>query len=81
MTGKPEIDDCRSGATLTDIAFRRLHAMTIKTVFAAAVLALVPALSQAACTGESHADQQAMTCADGTQWDAETATCLPVINS
>ncbi len=55
--------------------------MTIKTVFAAAVLALVPALSQAACTGESHADQQAMTCADGTQWDAETATCLPVINS
>jgi hypothetical protein len=55
--------------------------MSIKTVLTAAVLAVLPGLSFAMCAGESHADQQAMTCAEGAQWDAETATCVPVTNS
>jgi hypothetical protein len=55
--------------------------MSLKTVLSAALLAILPGLSFAMCTGDSHADQQAMTCAEGTQWDVETGTCVPVINS
>jgi hypothetical protein len=55
--------------------------MSIKTMLFAAVMAVLPGLSFAMCTGDSHASQEAMTCADGTQWDAETATCVPVTSS
>ena len=50
----------------------------IKTLLAAAALALVPALGFAACSGSSH---QAMSCAEGTVWDAESGTCVSQISS
>jgi hypothetical protein len=33
------------------------------------------------CGGEARHDQQAMTCAEGTQWDAASGTCTPVTTS
>jgi hypothetical protein len=60
---------------------RSLSPVSIKTVLSAAVLAMLPGLSFAMCGGEARSDQQAMTCSEGTQWDTETATCVPVINS
>ena len=54
--------------------------MTIKTLLSAALLALLPGLSFAMCGSEARQDE-AMTCAEGTQWDAETATCTPVTTS
>lgn len=44
----------------------------IKTLLAAAALAIVPALGFAACSG-SH---QAMSCADGMVWDPERGSCV-----
>ncbi len=55
--------------------------MSIKIILSAAVLAVLPGLSFAMCSGDSHSNQEAMSCADGTQWDAETATCVPVTSS
>ncbi|WGW03249.1 chitin-binding domain-containing protein [Tropicibacter oceani] len=49
--------------------------MTIKTLIAAAALAVVPALGFAACSGHS---EQAMTCAEGSAYDADTGTCKVV---
>lgn len=45
----------------------------IKTLLAAAALAIVPALSFAACSGHS---EQAMSCGEGMVWDNETGTCV-----
>lgn len=47
----------------------------IRTIFAAAMLALMPALASAACGGH---ERQAMTCTDGTIYDAATDTCKVV---
>lgn len=44
----------------------------IKTLLAAAALAALPALSFAACSS-TH---QAMSCSDGTVWDAASQTCV-----
>jgi hypothetical protein len=55
--------------------------MTVKTLLSAAVLAVLPGLTFAMCAGEARHDEQAMTCAEGTQWDAQTATCIPVTTS
>jgi hypothetical protein len=55
--------------------------MQIRTILVAAILAVLPGLSFATCMGASHGDQAAITCAEGTQWDAETATCIPVSSS
>lgn len=55
--------------------------MTVKTFLAAAVLAVLPGLTFAACTGAASHDQQAMSCAEGTQWDAQSATCVPITSS
>jgi hypothetical protein len=55
--------------------------MNVKTLLAAAALAILPGLSFAMCSGDKAMDQQAMSCAEGTQWDAQTATCIPVTTS
>jgi hypothetical protein len=55
--------------------------MNVKTLLSAAVLAILPGLTFAMCSGEAKLDQQAMSCAEGTQWDAQTATCTPVTTS
>lgn len=44
------------------------------TVF---VLALLPGLAAAECGHE----RQAMSCVEGTQFDAETGTCVPITTS
>jgi hypothetical protein len=44
----------------------------IRTVFAALVLALAPALASAECSSQH---QQAMSCADGMIWDKESKSC------
>lgn len=55
--------------------------MTLKTTLAAAVLVLAPGLALAqGCSGYGHAmEQQAMSCMEGTQWNVETGTCVPVV--
>ena len=47
----------------------------MKTAFAAAALALLPALASAAGCG--HETTAQMSCAEGQTWDAETRTCVP----
>lgn len=56
--------------------------MTLRTLVAAAALAVSPVLAGAQCAGDhAKADQQAMSCLPGTAWDAETGLCLPVASS
>ena len=55
--------------------------MHLKTLVAAATLALLPGLSFAQCSQKDHVDQQAMSCFPGTQWDQTTATCVPTASS
>jgi hypothetical protein len=55
--------------------------MYLKTLIAAATLAVLPGLSFAQCSQADKVDQQAMSCIPGTQWDATTSTCQPVANS
>lgn len=45
-----------------------------KTILTAAILALAPLGAAAACWDRDIA----MTCADGTTYDAETRSCVPV---
>jgi Chitin binding Peritrophin-A domain len=46
--------------------------MTFKTMLIALALTVLPAVSYAACAGHSNLAQS---CAPGSVWDAETATC------
>jgi hypothetical protein len=52
--------------------------MTFKTLAAAVALTFIPALSFA---GGCSFDQQAMSCAEGSVFDAESGTCVPVVSS
>lgn len=49
----------------------------MKTFLAAATLAILPLGAFAQCAGHGAA-QEAMSCAAGTQWDAETRTCVTI---
>ena len=49
--------------------------MTLKAILAAAALTIAPITALAECTG-GH--QQAMTCASGSVYDAETNSCKVV---
>lgn len=56
--------------------------MKIRTAFAVAVLALVPAVSASAmCSDMKMTPTTAMNCAEGTVWDAERSACVPQTNS
>ena len=50
----------------------------MKTTLAVLFIALMPGLAAAQCFGHS-AERQAMSCADGTMFDTETGTCVPVV--
>lgn len=50
--------------------------MTIKTLLAAAALTLTPVLGFAQCSG-GHSEA-AMSCAEGTVYDAASGTCVKV---
>ena len=53
--------------------------MKMKTLLAAAILALSPTLTLAmGCQGD-HATQEAMSCAEGTMFDDTTGKCEPVV--
>lgn len=49
-----------------------------KTTLAALALVLTPALASAMCSDKSH---QAMSCAEGTVYDAASASCVKQVNS
>jgi len=51
--------------------------MKIKALLAAGILAFVPAFASANCSA-GH-ERQAMSCAEGSTWDDEQATCVPVV--
>lgn len=54
--------------------------MTSKLIVTSAAIVLMSTVSAfATCKGKQH--QQAMSCAEGTIWDAETRTCQPLVNS
>lgn len=56
--------------------------MTLKTLFAATALIVVPSFALAmGCSSGHQMDQQAMSCAEGTMWDAATGTCIPLIST
>ena len=54
--------------------------MSLKTFTTALILSLAPMTAFAQCT-HGGIEQQAMSCAEGTQWDPEAATCVPVVNA
>jgi len=43
------------------------------------VLALIssPLAASAQCSG--HSDQRAMSCAEGSQWNSDTNSCVPIV--
>lgn len=45
----------------------------MKTTLAALALALTPMMASAMCSDKSH---QAMTCAEGSMWDAASQSCV-----
>lgn len=53
--------------------------MKLKTLLAALALTTVPALAMADCSWSR--EQVTMSCAEGSQWNAETQTCVPVVSS
>lgn len=53
--------------------------MKLTTLLATVALTLMPAISMAACF-DNHADVT-MTCAEGSQWDADAKTCVPKTTS
>ncbi len=53
--------------------------MTIKTLLAASVLLVMPAIAQAQCS--YGATEAAISCSDGMTWDATSMTCVAVASS
>lgn len=52
------------------------------TLTAAALLALAPSLASAmGCNWGKHGTEQAMSCAEGSAFDAESGTCKPIATS
>ena len=53
--------------------------MKLKTLLAALALTVAPAVAMAECFGDHQ--QVTMSCAEGTQWDADKQTCVPTTTS
>lgn len=51
--------------------------MTLKTLVATLALTLIPTVSFAMCSDSQH---QAQSCAAGTVWDADKATCTEQVS-
>lgn len=51
----------------------------MKSVLAAAILALIPAISPAQGCQFGHDDQQVMSCASGMMWDVKSSTCVEIV--
>ena len=54
--------------------------MSIKTLLAALVLTAAPGIAMATCNW-GNMEQVTMSCSEGMTWDAESATCVPVVSS
>lgn len=54
--------------------------MRIATLLAALAISVSPAVALAACTGHAK-DDTAMSCAEGTTFDAEAGRCVPQTTS
>lgn len=52
--------------------------MTAKILMTAVALTVLPAAAFATCSGKSH---QAMSCAEGSVWDADTRSCVQQVSS
>ncbi len=50
---------------------------TTKTIFASLILAALPSIGFAGCSGYGH-QEASMSCADGMVYDAETKACVTV---
>lgn len=57
---------------------KQRYVMKPKILIAAFGLVVLSTVTAFAC---SKHGQQAMSCAEGTAWDAEAATCVPLANS
>ncbi|GAB5445690.1 hypothetical protein [Gymnodinialimonas sp.] len=55
--------------------------MTIKTLLAASILLVVPAIAQAQCSWHMPAAEAQISCAGGMTWDAEAMTCVATATS
>jgi len=55
--------------------------MKTKTLLAALALTLAPSLGLAQGCGFGHIETQAMSCAEGTTYDAEKQICVPKATS
>lgn len=56
--------------------------MRIKTLLAAAILTAAPAIASAmGCSYDLHGQEARMSCAEGTAWDADSGSCIPVVSS
>lgn len=54
--------------------------MKMKTLLAALAIIVAPTLAIAECSwGKAH--ETAMSCAEGSAWDAESGSCVPVASS
>jgi hypothetical protein len=51
--------------------------MTIKTTFAALVLAFAPSIAFADCAGKDTMQDASISCAVGSTYDAATGKCVP----
>ncbi len=57
--------------------------MRLPALFFSAAFAILPGLALAGpmgCSGD-HGETQAMSCVEGTAWDAATSTCVPQTTS
>ena len=56
--------------------------MTLKTLTAALAFLMMPTLAFAmGCSSHGASTEQAMSCAEGTMFDDETGTCVPLTTS
>lgn len=53
----------------------------MKTALSVLALVLLPGLAAAQCWGDNARQQQAMSCAEGSVYDTEAGTCVPVTTS
>lgn len=54
--------------------------MRITALLTTAVLLLAPGIVSAECQW-GHSNEVTMSCADGTTWDAQSASCIPTATS
>ncbi|WP_166434062.1 hypothetical protein [Roseovarius spongiae] len=55
--------------------------MTARTIFATLVLTLAPTLALAMGCSHDRVKTQAMSCAEGSTYDAGTGACVPLASS